>query len=140
MKTINYDKQRLIRQYHTVCSVMGLNDENKKAILAGYGVESSRDLNETQLQAIIEKLSSDANVWRKRVIAAIYAWLAKTNTTGSMDLVKGIACRAAQKDDFNKIPASALRTIYYEFKNKAKIVERIDDTVSAHYDHLMHMN
>lgn len=115
MRTTITDKKQLIKQYHTICSKMGISDEHRKSIMHGYGVESSTELNETQLLEIIDKLNNDGNKWRKRVIAAISAWLKDSNKQVTMELIKSIARRASKCDDFNKISVTKLRAIYNAF-------------------------
>ena len=56
---------------------------------------------------------------RKGVIRAIYRWLELRGVTNaSMDYVKGIACRAAKADSFNRISPEALSRVYAEFCRK----------------------
>ena len=127
MKAKTYDKKSaLIKQYHTVCHINGLKQTEKDAILLAYGVESSKDLTEQQLTEIISRLSDDANHWRKRLIAAVGAWLRKINKAEDINIIKGIACRATGYYEFNKIPVSSLRNIYYEFVRKANTKESVD--------------
>jgi hypothetical protein len=121
MKTeISNRKKALVRQYHTVCSVCGLGAEEKDAILSGYGVESSNDLTESQLNEVINKLQKEPDQWRKRCMAAVGAWLRSINRTDGGEVVKAIAARAAGYEHFNAIPISRLRDVYYEFSRKAK--------------------
>lgn len=120
MKSTIDRKKALLKQYHTVCHLNGLNADDKDAILVANGVTSSTELSEMQLQEIINKLSTDANQWRKRVFAAIGAWLRTINKAESPDIIRSIACRASKHDDFNKIPVSQLRSVYYEFVQQTK--------------------
>ena len=56
---------------------------------------------------------------RKGVIRAIYRWLELRGVTNaSMGYVKGIACRAAKADSFNRISPEALSRVYAEFCRK----------------------
>ena len=64
---------------------------------------------------------------RKRLIASIFAWRASLGTTADMNLVKAIACRAAEVPEgyalsvrFNSIPEEKLRSLYNAFKHMAK--------------------
>ncbi len=56
----------LLKKYHTLCTVLGLDDEAKRAILASWGVESSRDLTQHQLIDICAKLSEQVDEIRAR--------------------------------------------------------------------------
>jgi hypothetical protein len=125
MKT-TFDKALLIKKYHTVCSINGMSKEDRDIMLAAYGVQSSKELNETQLSEIIDKLSHGPQVWRRRVMASIGGWLRKCNKTDNADIIKGIACRASGYTTFNDIPISRLRDLYYEFYKKEKAIDLID--------------
>lgn len=128
-------KSNLIKIYHSVCSLRGMDADDRKVFLHQYGVESSSDLNEKQLSEIIEKLQQEPNIWRRRVIAAVGAWLRVTGRTENIDIIKAIACRAAGTETFNKITVSRLRDIYHEFSRKAKTAHQIfhitDEQISS---------
>ncbi len=62
----------------------------------------------------------------KRVIAAICKWVDKLgyefeNDFRKLSYVKGIACRASNCSDFNKIPESSLSAIYALYCKRNKI-------------------
>lgn len=133
------DKQQkwLLRQFHTLCSRLRLSAEEKAAIIEGYGVESSADINNDDLLTIcraLEKRLDSAAVkldrLRKQVIAAIGGWLRMQGKPESIAEIKAIACRATQYDNFNRIPAERLRNIYNAFLNKQKDSRMIDELVS----------
>jgi len=123
-------KKKLIAKYHILTK--GMNDDEKLALLSGYNVESSKDLNEKQLIDLINKLEGkqtdpEGDMWRKRVIAAIGAYLRRTNQTETIEYIKSIACRAAETDSFNKIANTKLRAIYSEFTKKEQVGNNITD-------------
>jgi hypothetical protein len=70
-----------------------------------------------------DRISSD-DTWRKRVMASIGGWLRACGTTHAAETIKAIACRAAQRKEFNEITLSELRAIYAEFNNKQKVAKR----------------
>jgi len=122
-------KKALLRKYHSVCHELRMTPDQKEAIKDSYGVSSSSDLSEAQLAHLIDKLltgqehtslKDEANMWRKRVMAAIGGWLRSMHKTKNPDVLKAIACRASGYEKFNKIPVARLRSIYYEFAHKAK--------------------
>ena len=130
----------LLKKYHTLCTVLGLDDEAKHAILASWGVESSRDLTQHQLIDICAKLSEQVNEkdgtasldkLRKRVIAAIGGWLRETGQSENISKIKGIAMRAGGYDDFNKIPRERLRNLIATFNNKVKDARAVDALTDA---------
>jgi len=141
MKTITENRKKaLVKQYHTVCSTCGLSANEKEAILSGYGVESSTDLTEWQLSEVINKLQKEPDQWRKRVMAAIGAWLRGINRTDGADMVKAIACRATGYEKFNAIPVSRLRDVYYEFSRKAKTSKTSQELQTLLVEQLAMMN
>ena len=139
-KTMDSIHRGLVKKYHTLCNVLGLEEEAKRAILASWGVESSRDLTQHQLIDICAKLSEQVNQkegtayldkLRKQVIAAIGNWLRETYQSQGISKIKGIACRATGYADFNKIPRERLRNLIATFNNKVKDVRAVDALAEA---------
>ena len=130
----------LLKKFHTLCTVLGLDDEAKRAILTSWGVESSRDLSQHQLIDICAKLSEQVDhkqgtarldKLRKQVIASIGRWLRMTRQTESVGKIKGIAMRASGYSDFNKIPRERLRNLIATFNNKVKDSRAVDALTDA---------
>lgn len=130
----------LLKKFHTLCSVLGLTDDQKKDILSSWGVESSRDLSQHQLIDICAKLSEQVDEkqgtarldkLRKQVIAAIGAWLRETGQEETLAKIKGIAERASGYSDFNKIPRERLRNLIATFNNKVKDARAVDALTDA---------
>ncbi len=141
MATVTAQQQKwLLRKFHTLCSKLNMTADMKLDLLSGYGVESSKDLSNSELLEICDKLNGilnpeDAKIdkMRKRVIAAIGGWLKTVGKDGGIDYIKGIACRAAEAENFNKIPADRLTNIYNMFVKKqrdAKAVNVICDEIT----------
>lgn len=139
-KTMDQIHRGLLKKFHTLCSVLGLTDDQKKDILSSWGVESSRDLTQHQLIDICAKLSEQVNhkngsasldKLRKQVIAAIGGWLRETCQGQGISKIKGIACRATGYSDFNKIPRERLRNLIATFNNKTKDKKSVDALASA---------
>jgi|BioPla2DNA2_1021312.scaffolds.fasta_scaffold17681_5 hypothetical protein len=123
------EKQRngLIKKFHVLLGKNGMGNDEKDALLAGYGVESTKDLNVAELVEICEILDRKANptfyvedIWRKRVIASIGGYLRAMEKEENIEMIKAIACRAAQKERFNDISLERLKSIYNAFKNRKK--------------------
>lgn len=119
-------KSNKIRTFHALLARTG-QMEDKPDILAGYGVTSTLDLEPRQLDRLIDILqkrhdlqSNEFNKWRKRVMAAIGAYLRRTGRTENSGMIKAIACRASESSTFNNIPVSKLRGIYSEFTKANK--------------------
>lgn len=123
------DKQQkwLLRQFHTLCSRLGMTEYEKRALIESYGVESSQDIDNHDLMDLCHTLeqrlstsATEADALRKRTIAAIGGWLRLTGKEESIEVIKGIACRATGYDNFNKIPVERLRNIYNAFLKKQR--------------------
>ena len=139
-KTMDQIQRGLLKKFHTLCTVLGLDDEAKRAILTSWGVESSRDLSQHQLIDICAKLSEQVDhkqgtarldKLRKQVIAAIGRWLRETGQAESLSKIKGIAMRASGYNDFNKIPRERLRNLIATFNNKVKDARAVDALTDA---------
>jgi hypothetical protein len=139
-KTMDQIHKGLVKKYHTLCTILGLDDDAKRAILASWGVESSRDLSQHQLIDICAKLSEQVDhkqgtapldKLRKQVIAAIGGWLAETKQESNISKIKAIAMRASGYDDFNKIPRERLRNLIATFNNKVKDARAVDALTNA---------
>ncbi len=114
---ISKRKKQLIIRFHTTLNRAGMMKQ-KPAILESLGVESTKELEEKELEQVIAQLTGEGDKWRKRVIAAIFGWCKAINLDYNIDTVKSIACRASSCKQFNQIPVSRLRDVYYEFVRK----------------------
>ena len=136
-------RKNLIKRLHAAKTEIGLTDDQYRAMLNGFGVESSKQLSIDELIKAIELLQTrnpNDDKWRKRCIAAIGAYLRVTNRKENTDLIKGIACKASGYANFNKIPTSRLRDIYYEFTRKAKLTANITKMVNNDIDYVSSLN
>lgn len=130
MKTTTI-KQKLIARLHMLAKQVGMNDDDYREYLHnGYNVTTSTALTVEQLidacNTLQKVIDDEANRWRRRVMAAIGAYLRRLHLNENQQHIKAIACRAAGYDRFNDIPISRLRSIYYEFFRRNKIAEAID--------------
>lgn len=126
-------KNALLRKYHTLLRLGGVTEDEKMAMLAAYGVESGKDLTVYELTELCGKLDRIANpganendMWRKRVIAAVFGYLRALGKKGSIEEAKAIACRAAKTEEFNRIPKERLKSLYNAFKNRENDLKEID--------------
>ncbi|MFR9546730.1 MAG: hypothetical protein SNJ29_14310 [Rikenellaceae bacterium] len=135
------DKQQkwLLRQFHTLCSRIGLTEYEKRSIILGCGVESSKDIDNHDLMNICHTLEKqlkgkgdDNDKLRKRVIAAIGGWLKLEGRDSDLKIIKGIACRATGYDNFNKIPIERLRNVYNTFLKKQKDTKTINEIADSY--------
>lgn len=134
-KTMDEIHRHALKKFHTLCGNLKLSDDEKKTIIFAYGVESSRDLDTHDLIDICGKLSArltaqdgdEMDKLRKRCIAAIGNWLKSEGRYSNVSIIKGIACQATQKNNFNRIPRERLRNLINAFNNKVKDAERVKD-------------
>lgn len=136
MATITQQNQKwLLKKYHSLCYRLNMTADDKLALLSAYGVESSVDLTNEELTEVCDRLNSilnpeDAKLdrMRKRVIAAIGGWL---NLIGKgdegSDYIKGVACRAAKIENFNRISLDRLTTIYNLFMRRQKDAKAVNE-------------
>jgi len=131
MATLTFeDKTRngLLKKYHTLCGRVGLSDDNRRAMLvSNFGVVSSADLSVQQLINVCGVLERELNPelaeldkWRKRLIKSIDVWLELVGKKKNIGYIKAIACRAAERNNFNDIPKEQLRSLYSAFTKAQK--------------------
>lgn len=128
METMDKIHSGLLRKFHTLCSRLGLNETEKRAIVESCGVESSADIDTHDLIDICASLSrqlgenkgDEMNTLRKRAMASIGGYLRQINHESNAEIIKSIACRSTGYAEFNKIPAERLRNLYNTFRNKQK--------------------
>lgn len=137
-KTMDEIHRGLLKKFHTLCSVLGMSDEEKRGIIEAYGVESSRDIDTHALVDLCAKLSrqaggqkqQDYDKLRKQCMAAIGRWLRMSGRECNATIIKAIACRAAKRTDFNKIPLERLRNLVHLFNNKVKDHDAVDEVTT----------
>ena len=129
---------KIIRKYHTLCRMVGLSDDERLAMLSSnYGVESSLQLETHDLIDVcgwLQKMLDQKNgntqsktldQLRKQCLAAICSYIDMKNieTTDKIAYAKQMACRSAQKDNFNRLTAAELRGIAGYFNSERKAFE-----------------
>ncbi|MCD8266270.1 MAG: hypothetical protein LUC33_03855 [Prevotellaceae bacterium] len=131
----------ILKKFHTLCSVLGMSEADKKAIVHSYGVESSRDIDTHDLIDVCARLSEqqdrqraekarELDRLRKQCMAAIGGWLRTVGRESNANVIKGIACRATGHADFNRIPKERLRNLIHTFNDKVKDRRAVNDAVS----------
>lgn len=135
-RTMDTIHRNILKKFHTLCSVLGLTEAEKRVIVESYGVESSRDMDTHDLIDVCGKLSEQANErtgvgemdkLRKRAMAAIGGYLKAVGRESNATVIKGIACRATGHADFNKIPRERLRNLVAAFNNKVKDAQAVNE-------------
>ena len=126
-------KNALLRKFHALLRKAGVNNDEKMVMLAGYGVESSKDMSVYELTELCHKLDirtsksvAEVDRWRKRVMGAIGGYLDATGDNSNANKIIAIACRASRYDNFNAIPVDQLRSVYNAFKNRTKAIKAVE--------------
>ena len=139
-RTMDSIHKGVLKKFHTLCSVLGLSEDEKRAIVESYGVESSRDMDTHDLINVCAHLSEQANKkngsgevdkLRKRVMASIGSYLQSVGKSSNASIIKGIACRATGYKEFNKIPRERLRNLIATFNNKVKDGEGVKEVLTT---------
>lgn len=136
-RTMDSIHRGLLKNFHTLCTKLGIDAEAKRSIVESYGVESSRDIDTHDLVDLCARLSTKLHVddsemskMRKRAMAAIGGWLNAMGIESNSSFIKSIACRATGHKEFNRIPKERLRNVIYAFNNKVKDAKSIDELVT----------
>ena len=139
-KTMDKIHKGILKKVHTLCSVLGMTEDEKRTLVQSYGVDSSRDMDTHDLVDVCAILSEKANrktgtddidKLRKRVMAAIGKYLQMLGKESNASIIKGIACRATGYENFNKIPRERLRNLIGAFNNKVKDTQTVNDMAVA---------
>lgn len=133
-------RNRLIGKGHALCAKLGMCEEDRRAMLmASYGVNSMRDMRYIDLLDLVDKLTNriadtttdeefthneEMDTARKRLIAAIGAYLRESGNTENIDTIKAVACRAAKVARFNQITLADLRSLSATFLAKTKTLKQ----------------
>ena len=126
----------LVKKYHTLAGQLGMTDEDKRALLSQYNVESSVDLSQHQLIDVCACLARELDkrdgrdsmdALRKRLIAVVGKYLTACGKSEvSISYIKGVACRSCGIREFNRIPRERLRSLYGAFALKLKDIKRVE--------------
>lgn len=132
-------KTTLIKHYHIIAKANGMTDEDKACFLEGWGVLSSTELTDDQLERACQILArqnfmTEESKMRKRVMAAIGEYLSLTvrdnQAQNATEYIKSVACRAAGCDNFNRITLDKLRAVYTSFTHHNKVFKATGNIVN----------
>ena len=150
MATTFMDKQKnaLIKKFHTLLTRGRISNDQKLDMLSGYGVGSTKDLTVYELTELCDKLDklvnpelAEADKLRKRLIAAISSYRqAMGGAAPGIDEIKGIACRAARIEHFNRIPVERLRSLYSAFTKMNRDLQNVKDMTRERLNMLTSLN
>lgn len=152
MKSEELQKKELIREYHVLLNKLGITPEGKEAIMAGYGVTSSKEMNVVQLSQLCAVLRKKlpahstthvyteaeiAQTWRRRCTVAIGKALAakgyirpdnwQADDWNKIDAVLRRACGCGDR----RPTASEMRRVYGEFLRQAKTAEAVAEIMKC---------
>ena len=131
-----------IKALMTSLSKQGLQEQRGEIIynFTNGRTSSAKELTAVEINELYYELNKRASAKsqeldkkRKRLIAAIFGVFEKMNKKPSIEYVKGIACRAAKEDDFNKIPAERLTSLYNAVFNAQKDLS-FDQSLTANFE------
>lgn len=71
----------------------------------------------------------EAEMWRKRAIAAVFGFYRKIREEVTLEYVKRIICRAGGVTDINRIPPAKMREIYNAWLMKQRVKGSVDRVV-----------
>ncbi|GAF05814.1 hypothetical protein [Saccharicrinis fermentans] len=125
--------------FYALLHKMGLSAEDRRDFLMDYTNGLYASLSEMHdrtpnfyyqmlrdMQSAIDNQKKDvADMWRKRVIAAIIGFHKQIGRSTDIDYIKATACRATSYTAFNSIPVSRLQNIYSMYVNKQNDFKRM---------------
>lgn len=130
----------LLKRFHILCGQASMQEDEKRALIRSYGVESSKSLTEKQLSEAcqvlayeLNKRAQEADIWRKRVIAAICCYIDSTAIAGvdnKIHYAKAIAVKASGAKSFNEIPCHKLQLLYNTFLKRNRLQEEVVQLLS----------
>lgn len=128
----------IVKKWHTLASLCGLTEDDKKAVLASYGVQSSNDMQTHDLIDVCGSLQKQLDAktgaaaheetkdkLRKRALRCMcdYIEAKGINTTDKIAYAKQMATRAAKKTDFNRLTTSELRGVIGYFNKERETLQ-----------------
>lgn len=132
MNTTEVTRKSLIKRFHTLLGRYGIDNKAKEGLLAGFGVESSTELDVNALLQLCEAVErigkpedEKMDKLRKRLIAGVGAWLRAMGKTESIDLIKGIIRRASGGVELNKLTSTELNSLYNAFLRSKKDLSNV---------------
>ena len=137
---IEKQKNALIKKFHTLLTRGRIGNEQKLDMLSAYGVESSKDLTVYELTELCIKLDKLVNPLRKRLIAAISSYRQAMGCASSIEEIKGIACRAASAENFNRISNEKLRSLYNAFTHMKNDLSKVRVMTEEHLKRVTTLN
>lgn len=139
-------RRAALADIHRMKNIVGLDGEEWVEMLrAGWGVSSSKDLPDAELDELRRRLRDitdprlsasgragaadkmgDVVLWRRRVWAVATEWLKRGGWRSDAEAVRTLVCRATRRPDFNQVSLSELRQFYHSWSRKARVAADSD--------------
>ena len=123
-----------------MCTAQGIDDDMRAELAYQFSTCRTSHISElksTEASELIGRLKRNQgrtdtalDVWRKRLMAAVGAYLRAFGYSESAAAIKTIACRAAgmpNADCFNQSPLERLRGLYNAFRNQVRDRDSVTD-------------
>lgn len=122
-------KERLVWQF-TDCRTNSLREMKRTEYdrMVEY-MEGVCGTGQTKIQKRTGYYGEEAELWRKRAIAAVFGFYRKIREEVTLEYVKGIICRAGGVTDINRIPSAKMREIYNAWLMKQRVKGNVDRVV-----------
>lgn len=140
------ERNRIIRKFYALSKQAGFNETLKQELFQKFGKWRLSELTTAEIKTCCEMLTvvvdqqNGMDVHRKRVLAAICAWLRQTGQGEDIEKSKAIACRATGYDNFNRIPAERLKNIYNCFLKKSRDFKSVEDLTETFFINIQKYN
>lgn len=132
--------KKLCGRSHSLCAKLGMSDDERRTMLMqSFGVDTTSKLKYGDLLCLCDRLENlvsarktesdkkydqEIDHARKRLIAAIGAYLRENKQNENIDTIKAVACRAAKVERFNQITLADLRSLSATFLAKTKTLKQ----------------
>lgn len=138
VKTRNYKAfYRLLAQMH------GETKESVVSNFTNHRTERLSALSDMEFAALCGAMDAKVqqplpalDLARKRLMAAIGAFLRKNSRPENAKYVKATACQASGYSDFNKIPLDRLNSLYNAFRHRKADLQRVEKLTTDEADNL----
>lgn len=130
---INELHARILRKFHTLCTLTAKSPDQKRAMVEGCGVESSSEISTHELLQLCGALqkeldgnrSHEMDALRKRCLKCLCTYIdtRALSCDNKLGYAKRIACRATGRDRFNQLTATELRGVIGGFNHERKAFE-----------------
>lgn len=138
MKTklvIEEEQKKMVRKFKTMLNQYGIDRNAELSMLAGYGVESSKEMTAYELIELCDNIQKThdqeygkLDKKRKQLLAAVCAANGLRGYPTTIDYAKHTILRAAPEyKGLNSIPMERLNSLYAAFKHMQKDLKAVKE-------------